>query len=98
MKRLLRVTPIALLALMLILPAGCGSEIESDGSTYEPAHEEAGLAERAATIALEIESDPDATEEVLKRHGVTAEEFEEMLMEISMDEVLRKEYNTRLGN
>jgi len=85
--------PIALLALVLILFAGCVSDPDVDGS----AEEGPGLVERAAMIALEIEADPDATEEILQRHGLEAEAFEEMLLEISQDEELRKAYNARLG-
>jgi len=90
---------LSLLALTLVAMPRCGGG-EETGQAYEPAAEasgEASLVERAATIALEIEADPDATEQILERHGVTAEEFEEMMLEISKDEQLRKEYNARLG-
>lgn len=85
---------VGLLALGLALFAGCYSEPEESAVVAN----EVDLVERTATIALEIESDPESTEQILERHGLTADEFEEMLMEISEDEEMRKVYNARIGN
>ena len=94
MSRLQGPGSIALLAAVLILAAGCASESEVGGAEET----EMGWVEHAAMIGLEIEADPDATEEILERHGIDADEFEEMLLEISKDEELRKAYNARLGD
>ncbi len=79
-------------ALVATLFGGCAASPEDAAVEEQP-----DLVERAATIALEIEAAPEATEEILERHGLDVEEFEEMLMTISEDEELRKAYNARLG-
>ena len=51
---------------------------------------------RAVAVAREIEADPEDLDAILKRHGLTAEAFEDLLYEISSDPEQSKAYNTAL--
>ncbi|MDH3784641.1 MAG: hypothetical protein OEV00_04840 [Acidobacteriota bacterium] len=80
--------------LIVLAMAGCAGDAVNDASPPE----EPGLAEHAAAIALEIEADPDSTEQILERYGLSAEEFENMLLEISEDEAMREAYTALVGD
>jgi len=78
--------------------AGCESQPQQAAET--PAHETQSalpdVVEKAVTIAKEIEADPDAVEEILERHGLDAEQFENMIYEISSDPELSRAYNAAM--
>lgn len=53
--------------------------------------------QKAVEIAKAIEADPDAADQVLQSHGLTVEEFEQMMYEISADPALSKAYEAALA-
>ena len=79
--------------------------IDAVGAADEPsssAHEAAEIdlpeiVRTAVTVAREIDADPDNSEAILKRHGLTLEAFEEMLYDISGDPELSQAYNAALN-
>jgi hypothetical protein len=78
-------TSLALLSLLLVACGGTGeSDNGGDGA--------AGKAGKAAAIADAIASNPAQMESILEKHGMTTEEFEALLYEISEDETLSNAY------
>ena len=51
-----------------------------------------GKAREAAGIALEIEREPGRTTVILESHGMTAEQFEDLLYAIAQDAALSEAY------
>lgn len=83
-----------------LIVAGCAAP-----EPEPPAQEEAvadvaapnDVVQKAVEIAKAIEADPDATEQVLQDHGLTVEEFEQMMYEIGADPELTKAYEAALA-
>ena len=87
--------------LLLLLAVGiAGCESPPRQAAEAPAEEASAappdLVQQAVAIAREIEAEPDAVEEILERHGLDAERFEEMIYEISGDPELSRAYNAAL--
>jgi hypothetical protein len=55
------------------------------------------LVTRAAEITKAMDADPAAVESILETHGVTPEEFEEMMYEIAADPALSEAYEAALA-
>ena len=83
-----------------LIVAGCAAP-EPEPPAQEEAAVEApapnDLVQKAVEIAKAIEADPDATEQILEGHGLTADEFEQMMFEISADPELSKAYEAALA-
>ncbi|MHC4222459.1 MAG: hypothetical protein ACYSX0_10805 [Planctomycetota bacterium] len=82
----MRNTTVGLLVLLLLATApACGSGAEEDATPPKAA--------KAAAIADEIAGNPDEDlGQILKRHGVTEEEFRALMFEIAEDEALSAAY------
>lgn len=85
--------------------AGCGAEPPAEptpaetaaaGDTAAPAPEMADSVRTAVGIARELEADPEAAEAILERHGMTTEEFDEMMYDIAADPELARQYREAL--
>lgn len=88
---------VLLLTVALTLATGCsGSEPDTAGAAAG-VEGEVDLVTRAATIARAIEADPDAADAILERHGVSVEDFEQMMYDISADPALAKAYEAAMG-
>jgi len=89
----------------LLLLIGCGLIVAGCGAPApEPPAEETAavdapsdIVERAAEIAKAIDADPDSAERILQDHGLTVEQFEDMMYEISADPELSKAYEAALA-
>jgi hypothetical protein len=83
---------------LFVFSLGCAGSEPEPAVEAEPeagsvtAAEPEDLVTRAAEIAAAIEADPDGAEEILQRHEVTIEEFEQMMFEIAADPELSKAY------
>lgn len=86
MKRL--ITSILFVCLLAI---GCGS---SQTNTAQTPDQKVAL---AATIAKEIQAHPDQGTEILKKHNLTQDQFENLLYEIAADAELTQKYQTALN-
>ena len=86
---------LVLAALLTVGSVGCGGSAESypPESVVPDASRAPDLVDHAVAIAKEIEAEPDATEEILARHGLDVEQFEAMLYEIGSDPELSKAYS-----
>ncbi|MEN8151171.1 MAG: hypothetical protein ABFS86_15245 [Planctomycetota bacterium] len=81
---------VALLSLLLmsLLMVACGDSGGGGGDT-PPAPDKAV---KAATIADEIAASPDQMDAILKKHGMTMEEFKALIFEVTEDEALSEAY------
>ena len=91
-------TGLLLLIGCCLIVAGCAAP------EPEPPAQEAAVADatpdvvlRAVEIAKAVEADPDATEQILEGHGLTVEQFEQMMYEIGADPELTKAYEAALA-
>jgi hypothetical protein len=78
-------TSMMLLLLLPILVSGCGGTDDGEAAAPEKAVQ-------AAAIADEIAADPDSFDQVLTKHGMTAEQFQDLMFEIAEDDVLSAAY------
>jgi hypothetical protein len=58
---------------------------------------ESAKVETAAAVARELRSNPAAADEVLRRHGMTEQRFEELMYEIAEDPEMSEAYAKRVG-
>jgi type IV pilus biogenesis protein CpaD/CtpE len=85
------------LALVIALGlAGCAAAPSSDTESA-PAAAEADapameMGPKALTIAREIEANPDQGEQILESHGMTAESFQALMVEIAEDPAMAEAY------
>ena len=85
------------LLFLLLLLAGCAAGTQQGGAGAEAtADETPEVVRQAVAITQEIEADPDAADQILARHGLTVEQFEEMMYEISSDPALSRAYNAQI--
>ena len=104
-------TTLTLMAMLAaaLLPAACGAyeteKAESAGTAgaveqhaIAPAADLSEKVRIAAAIATEIESQPDQAEEILARHDITADSFEQLMYEIAADPQLSKAYEAAVEN
>ena len=92
-----RHSALVVLSLLLLLLAGCAAGTQQSGAdTAATADETPEIVRQAVAITQEIEADPDAVEQILERHGLSVEQFEEMMYEISSDPALSRAYNSRI--
>lgn len=77
---------IATVALMLPFAAGCGEK--------DPGQQKV---ETAVTIAKEIAASPDNADEIVKKHGLTNQEYQKLVFEITGDDKLNEMYKKGLG-
>jgi len=78
---------------------GCGAPAPEPPTQETAAADATGdIVQRAAEIARAIEADPDSAEQILQDQGLTAEQFEEMIYEISADPELSKAYEAALAD
>lgn len=71
------------------------------GSSTTPAPKTAVTAsspkvDKAVAIARELEGS-DAVDQVLQKHGLTEQQFEDLMYEIASDPVLSEQYSSKLG-
>jgi hypothetical protein len=83
-----RCLPDALPVLLGLMLAACGGD---------PAAGSGSKADKAATIAKEVNASPDDAEAILKKHGMTEEEFEALMFEIADDPKLAEDYAAKVG-
>jgi hypothetical protein len=88
------------LILLLTMAVACGGS--DSGPAGEPeavagAEAAKDLPTRAAEITLAVEADPDSADAILEQHGVTVDEFEEMMFEIAADPELTRAYEAALA-
>jgi hypothetical protein len=50
------------------------------------------MVQKALTIAREIEANPDQGEQILESHGMTAESFQALMVEIAEDPAMAEAY------
>ena len=95
--------PILMLALLAACGGGGGTEeAQATGSQAAPANDEAtGAADDPVSLAVEIaealEADPDSAEAILERHGLTVEQYEALMYDISADPELSRAYEAALA-
>jgi hypothetical protein len=84
------------LIIALAMALGCAAP---GGDDEEIASTAAGddIVTQAAGIAREIAADPDSAEAILARHGMTIEQFDQMMFDISADPELSEAYAAALG-
>jgi hypothetical protein len=91
-------TGLLLLIACCLIVAGCATpEPEAPAQEAAVADAPTDVAQKAAEIAKAIEADPDATEQILEGRGLTVDEFEQMMYEISADPELSKAYEAALA-
>ena len=82
--------------LLLLAPVGCGGG-GGDGDTGSAV--DAASSERvveAVEIQKEINADAGRAEEILQEHGMTIDDYEDMMAEISADPELSRQFNELL--
>ena len=80
-------TALTVFLLVSLLLVGWGQAGSGDGGSAVP-----DKAVKAAKIADAIAANPDQMESILEEHGMTTDEFEALLYEISEDEALSNAY------
>lgn len=75
-----------LTAVLLLSATACG--------TKDPGEEKVDL---AVTIAKEIAESPAKADEIVKKHGMTNQEYQKLVFEITGDEKLAELYKRKLG-
>ena len=81
------------LALLLVACGGGSGKAPSPGATTTTPSKAA----QAAAVAKELKANPDDADAILKRHGMTQQQFEDLMFEIAEDEELTKAYEQALG-
>lgn len=91
-------------AAVLLLTACGGGQPEPAAETPPPAVEpaamgapEVGKVARAANIARELRANPDGAEAILERHGMDAEDWGTLMVEIAADPAMSKAFQDALG-
>ena len=86
-------TRAAILLSVLLAACGSGAKTPSPGatSTVPP------KAAKAAAVAKELKANPDDADAILGRHGMTQQQFEDLMFEIAADEELTKAYEQALA-
>jgi hypothetical protein len=51
----------------------------------------------AVRIAQGVQANPDRADAVLREHGMTVEEYEDLMYEIAADPAMSEEFNSRMG-
>jgi hypothetical protein len=87
--------PIAAAALLLL--AACGGEKPADTAAAPAAAATENEAQRAARIALALQSAPTKTDSVLAANGLTTDQLEQLMYKVAQDSTLSAEYG-RLTN
>ena len=83
----------ALFLPLLLVACGSGSQkAPSPGATTTPPK-----AAQAAAIAKDIRANPDDADAILAKHGMTRQQFEDLMYEIAADEDLTKAYEQALS-
>jgi len=92
---------IALFIVLALTLSGCGGESYDQGDAQQAVEAAAetvhDVVDQAVAVARDLESEADSAEQVLEKHGITAEKFEELLYEISSDSKLAKKFREALG-
>jgi hypothetical protein len=96
----MRLTGVILAAACVSL-GGCSSG-SSTNSSSEPSAvalsgAESAKVEKAAAIARELRADAGAADAVLRRHGMTEQQFEDLMYEIAEDPEMSEAYAKRAG-
>ena len=90
--------PAALALGMLLVSLACAPASTTEESATPAATEQNASASslekarEAAQMAVEIEKEPGRLTEILEAHGMTSEEFQELLFEIAEDPELTRAY------
>jgi hypothetical protein len=87
------------IVLALVLTGCAGETPDADRASSESTTSVSNddLVTRAAEITKAMNADPSAVERILETHGVTPEEFEEMMYEIAADPALSQAYEAALA-
>ena len=76
-------------ALLLAACSGSADKSPASGGTAPAIPEKAA---KAARLAKELEANPDDADAILQRHGMTQQQFEDLMYEIAADETLSEAY------
>jgi hypothetical protein len=96
----MRITSLTLVATCLWL-AGCSETAStsaprpSDPSALTSA--QSAKVDRAAAIARQIRANPSAADEVLRQHGMTEQQFEDLMYEIAEAPEMSEAYAKKVG-
>lgn len=78
--------------LFALLLAACGGSPETSPASGGSAPAVPEKAAKAAALAKELEANPDDADAILKSHGMTQQQFEDLMFEIAADEALSEAY------
>ena len=81
------------LPLLLVACGGGSQKAPSPGATTTTPPKAA----QAAAIAKDLRANPDDADAILAKHGMTRQQFEDLMYEIAADEELTKAYEQALG-
>ena len=88
----------ALIAASVLAGCGGGGGTATTGSSPgDVAPASSAKVDRAAAVANAIKADPSRADEVLRQHGMTEKEFEDLMYEIAADPALSEAYNAKVG-
>jgi hypothetical protein len=59
--------------------------------------ETASRVDKAVAVAKAVEANPGRADAVLREHGMTAQQFEDLMYEIAADPAMSEEYEARMG-
>jgi hypothetical protein len=80
-----------LCALVLVGCGGSGKQSTPSGAPVSPKVAE------AAALAKELEANPDDADAILKRHGMTRQQLEDLMYEIAADDEMSQAYARERG-
>jgi hypothetical protein len=72
-----------------IVLAACGG---SPDKTATPSSTVSPKVAKAAALAKELKANPDDADAILQRHGMTREQFDELMYEIASDEAMSQAF------
>jgi|GEM_PF-6737474 len=92
-------------AMLLALLGGCESTGGSSGGSSSGTgsggsttiSRGSSRVDTAVRIAQSVQANPDRADAVLREHGMTVEEYEDLMYEIAADPAMSEEFNSRMG-
>lgn len=101
MKRTLLIGAAALAAMVLIACGGGEGESSYDTGSETASVETASaldpIVEKAVKIGRAVEAEPNRADEILAEHGMTADELEELMIQIAADPEMSSQYDEAMS-